>query len=421
MDEGKKKLIEHYTNILNAIQSDDYPKLKELSKQDAMNKTLQELRHIIPSIEENYLRKLFKEYLSALSNDQLNKILEKYNYEKVYSLEKDIRKYLSKYGTDLDKENYVSIRFQNRKIDIRAKQYAEFKHEEDMKRLLQDDSTNYFDELYSKNITPNTLNNWYERYCMLYIPEKQKKIELLRKIELYQHFYENKSLKRRKEYNGQQKIARQQRIILEILPEAKKLIEDLISSKKSRSLYCESNKISSTKIRENLKLIEEYDKKSYELYINQILQNEANENKNNAVLALQMESMIKNGIEEDGYTREFDIVDYYMITKRIPREFIKSAEEGLGSAVKISELKRLLNKVYTNVSPLKLDENEILNNKVLVSVDGQEREITQEEKKNMLKFLKDNDIPQTEYTYRIMQLRLINKLTGRNIKKRTYS
>lgn len=371
----------------------------------------------VDKIQEETLRKIFSQYLTALEKGNLSAFLENSMYKSISDLENDISKFINNYATKEEKRTYVSIKARNRQDEIRLYQNYRFKHAEEVETLLNGDNKTCLEIFYSKNISASELEVWCNRYCLLHNVTTEGKKKLQSQIQSYRDFCKAKAL----EKMDDKKILREQYVRTEVLPESKKLIEDLIVSKKSVDFYCKAKSINLSDIKRSLKLIEEYDYQAYQEYIKKIRENESDENKSIATLALQMESMIKNGIEEDGYTREFDIVDYYMITKRMPKEFIKLAEEGLGSAVKILELKGILNKVYTNVSPLKFDENEILNNKVSVYIDGEERVITQEEKMNMLKFLKDNDIPQTGYTYRIMQLRLINNLTGRNIKKRTYS
>ena len=125
---------------------------------------------------------------------------------------------------------------------------------------------------------------------------------------------------------------------------------------------------------------------------------------------------LMNGYEENGIKREFDIIDYYLITK-IPLPILYSlAEKKLPNkqSVKIKDMK---NKYIDSEKYNSLDEKSILEEKRIVGIkrdsngkmiEGSGREITSKEKERILNYLKKNEISINRMTYKAALNRYLN-------------
>ena len=199
------------------------------------------------------------------------------------------------------------------------------------------------------------------------------------------------------------------------------LIENIIKSGNSIYTYRKTHNIEEKEIEIILLRIKKYSLEMHNEYIELLNRNKTLESEKYAALALQMEKMIESGVDEQDYIREFDILDYYMIAKTDPKYFVTSASKSLEKESQILNLRVVLSKSYHFIKKAPFNEKKELNAQNRVLVNGEERLITKEEKQEFIDYLRDNDIPVTNYTYQTMKLRFINKLTGRNIKMKTYS
>ena len=173
--------------------------------------------------------------------------------------------------------------------------------------------------------------------------------------------------------------------------------------------YCLKYNIKKEKFDEYLKLIEEND---IELYNKYSAKQEFKRNQRYAKLCeknKKIVELIKNGIEEDGKIREFDLLDYYNNTKSSLNDFMTSLN-GLLTTEEYRIIKTFISKNQNDKGLTPFNINQLYNTKTVVGVnfdekgkiiEGSGREITKEEKQNIISYLNSRQIPITKITYNI--------------------
>ena len=174
--------------------------------------------------------------------------------------------------------------------------------------------------------------------------------------------------------------------------------------------FCLTNNITTTTFNQYIESIKELDTElynKYNCYINNI------HSKNFAILMSKVSNLIqliKNGIEENGKKREFNIVDYYKYTSLSFDELIRIVNGKINS----SDYRILRTFIAKHKNDKKLSPNDIhnlYNQKDMIGIEfdgngnvipGTGREITKEEKEKIIKYLKSNNIPITNKTYNII-------------------
>ena len=142
---------------------------------------------------------------------------------------------------------------------------------------------------------------------------EKKEDELRKKLKWYARY---KSEQRKLEREKHKDILKD---ILDIyqFEDAKKLIEDYLENNGNNSIdfYCKTVGIDKDEFNKDVEMIKEYSPELYERYFDKSQNIKAN--RYMALLAniKKLVDYIKNGIEEDGQRREFDVLDYYKVTK----------------------------------------------------------------------------------------------------------
>ena len=145
---------------------------------------------------------------------------------------------------------------------------------------------------------------------------------------LLQAVYSDEQRKKLKWYarykNEQRKLEREKRAdtlkdILDIyrFEDAKKLIVDYLDNNGNNSIdfYCKTVGITKNEFNKDVEMIKEYSPELYERYFNKAQSVSANRYMALLASIKKLVNYIKNGIEEDGVIREFDVLDYYKATK----------------------------------------------------------------------------------------------------------
>ena len=145
---------------------------------------------------------------------------------------------------------------------------------------------------------------------------------------LLQATYSDEQRKKLKWYarykNEQRKLEREKRAdtlkdILDIyrFEDAKKLIVDYLDNNGNNSIdfYCKTVGITKNEFNKDVEMIKEYSPELYERYFNKAQSVSANRYMALLASIKKLVNYIKNGIEEDGVIREFDVLDYYKATK----------------------------------------------------------------------------------------------------------
>ena len=180
--------------------------------------------------------------------------------------------------------------------------------------------------------------------------------------------------------------------------------------------YCNSINLDKKIFDKYLGLIKENDEKTYNEYI-QHEERIKNQIRDDLVSrTLKVIDMMKNGVVENGVKREFDLTDYY---RYLPLDFDKMLRI-VRDSINTEDYKNLGMYIGTIKNDKELSENEIngiYSMKTIVGVQfdeenkaipGTGREITVEEKQNIINYLKTNNIPVTNKTYNIIYRRWLS-------------
>lgn len=206
---------------------------------------------------------------------------------------------------------------------------------------------------------------------------------------------------------------------IEFLPDAIRLINKFIEDNINKGEFCQKNGIDLKYFDDCLYVLEKYNDELYLKYKEKI--NEQQKNRF-AVISENIRKIvecIKKGIQENDRIRDFDIIDYYLITKLNFYEI-----ERISKSILSSEEMRCLKTFITKNKMIKpIDVNQIMNEKNIVGVqtdekgnliEGTGREITVEEKQEVINYLHQNDIPINTKTYRVALKRYINNNLFKN-------
>lgn len=247
-------------------------------------------------------------------------------------------------------------------------------------------------------------------FCIVYFKDNYDEVEeiLKRKYSFYMNY--------KKKNDTKLEESRKEAELL-YLKHATEVIEGYVNSKFNNfNDYCKSIDVSLSQSRRYLEKV-----KANNIYLyNKFVYKEETIKKEifnyNLSLAKVILNNIENGIYENDKYREFDLIDYYLLTKVDRRQILKAIKEGLGSdyaKVFGSFMSRYPDSNIINERGIEkiLSERMIFGSKIDSEgriIPGSGREITNDEKLYILSFLKDNNIPLYEEVYRNALKRYLN-------------
>lgn len=257
------------------------------------------------------------------------------------------------------------------------------------------------------------INHNLKNFVVSYPISSELREDLFNKLKIY-HDYLKLNRDRVKE---EQKIKDKSQYVKENLATAVSIVINFINGKYDNTeKYCLDIQLEKTDFDKYLELVRQNDEQLYNKYLQHI---ESNKNKVYEDLlskALIVINLIKNGVEEKGAKRDFDLVDYY---KYLPLGFdrmLRIFRENLD----LDDYKLLSTYINKNKNDKELSDteiNNIYNMKTIVNVQldeenkvipGTGREITVEEKQNIVNYLRNNNIPVTNKTYNIIYRRWLS-------------
>ena len=116
--------------------------------------------------------------------------------------------------------------------------------------------------------------------------------------------------------------------------------------------------------------------------------------------AKMIADLIQTGIEnENGEIRQFDILDYYQIINISPKRLFDTTVDSLFECCSIEEIKSFNSFAIKSINDKKISVESILSIKHMLLVNGEIREVTDEEKLNVINFLISNKIRLTNDVY----------------------
>ena len=116
--------------------------------------------------------------------------------------------------------------------------------------------------------------------------------------------------------------------------------------------------------------------------------------------AKEIVKLLHIGVEtETGEMRQFNILDYYKITKISPKKLYEITAADLRKEYSDSEVKKFRSFVLRSLNDTKITARAIMEVKHSVIVNDELREITDSEKKGVIGYLKFNKLPWTSDMY----------------------
>ena len=245
------------------------------------------------------------------------KYLQKYFYDLGESVNRDMEKIIE-LVKKLGIKRHLIIKYYNGYVDVCEKREKDKWAERVLPKLVCSGSN---------SLSYNTLRE-------LSATEDEKEIiSILDNVpmtisRLLQATYSDEQRKKLKWYarykSEQRKLEREKRAdtlkdILDIyrFEDAKKLIVDYLDNNGNNSIdfYCKTVGITKNEFNKDVEMIKEYSPELYERYFNKAQSVSANRYMALLASIKKLVNYIKNGIEEDGVIREFDVLDYYKATK----------------------------------------------------------------------------------------------------------
>lgn len=176
-------------------------------------------------------------------------------------------------------------------------------------------------------------------------------------------------------------------------------------------------KIKDKENKDNYNKIKDKLENSYNEYVNNCCKTEEIKNKlnnpNNVHIhkscnTTEIKNLIINGIEEDGKIRDFELLDYFETTTLELKDFFDLVEKDLT----ISELKKIKSFVIKNMNIIKANQFTDVNKyKLSFLINNEVVEVTEEAKEAAISYLKENNIPVINMTYKQAVKRYMYKKT----------
>lgn len=215
---------------------------------------------------------------------------------------------------------------------------------------------------------------------------------------------EEKAIKKEERKNiFQEKRNEKDKSLLDI---ARKITIDFLNSGLSKKDYCILYNVDIKLFDKYIEVIEKLDRDLYDKY-NEYISAIMSENYKKILIKLNsIIKFIKNGVQiNKTEQRKFDLIDYYLITSIELDKMKQIAQKSLNS----DDYKTFVSFVRKNSSVGLKNTNAIGNYYSTLTKIG-DREISLEEKKSLIDYLKKNNIPINTLTISLIQKRYINGL-----------
>lgn len=203
--------------------------------------------------------------------------------------------------------------------------------------------------------------------------------------------FQRKAIKEAKALEAERIIQRK----MESDSEKRKLLKELFADNAAYSLeeFCESKGISIGKIRQAKSLIEEDEvlRQEYEQKISEL---RAGRNGSGGASIKDIYDSFVNGIvREDGTVREFNYLDYKLMTDMPIRKFLRIATGEFGEDLALKEF------VRRHQDLIKYNEECLLEEKYVIMVNGKPHEVTRDEKLAAFTFIREHNFPKEAKLY----------------------
>ena len=409
-----------YRYILNKFKVRSYEEYKKIEKE-------------IESYQNEYLEvpnpALLKYGIRSYSigrTEEERNITLKYIYEKFIESEGIVGELVSEFKLSPKQIGNYAAKYYEYNIENQNQEKKKF----DKKKAIYSYT---FDKLKEKNtkeeiislldscgISIKNLKSYINSYLIVYIKpntfEEYKKEEgtILKKLEIYSKYLSQKKEKE-KEKIEEEEIKQKEEDNLE---DAIKYISMFIDSKEFHSVkaFCSFIKINESTFNNYVNIIKNRNQELYEKYKETTERNIKQNFAINASIVRKIVSMLKNGIEENGVKRKFDILDYYQNTK-LSFDNLNKIAVRICSKQELNPLKRFIkdnSKYTTGVANI---EETIMKEKVEINhqldkngmpIPGTGEIFDDESKIKIINYLKENNIPLNMKTYTLARRRYTN-------------
>ena len=283
--------VENYKNEL-AIEREkrEFEKIKNVDK---YNITLKKALYI-PVIKKAYL-----DYKNGLSIDdicdQINGCADTF-YNDINFIKDEIDSEYRVFAQKLANYNYNKFLMKKYKIDLINYDYA------NIDDLCEHISSNY-------KGSPDMLCNNFETYIKMSKFVNEKQIKFIRWVEkVYTRYYEEKLENRRKERNDIK------------IKEAAQRVELYVVSNSSDDYDLK-------KLNQDISFLKKNNYPRLEIYLELISKKEFDKAKDVIETAKEMAILIENGIDMNGIKRNFDMIDYFLMTNLSFQQFLKIVKD----------------------------------------------------------------------------------------------
>ena len=265
------------------------------------------------------------------------------------------------------------------------------------------------------NFTANELRAAISDYIIVHQNNDDEKQRILK--EKLSEYTKYKSKQYKIEREKHEKIIREQEKLAK-LENAIKTIEWFISETHYNNTeeFCDDNIINREQFSYYVELVREKKPELYEKYLERKQQIQS---KSYAVITKDIKyivHLLKTGIEENGLVRQFDLIDYYLITKMDLNEINQIAKQILGPKDHklfkefIIKYLSLTKQNYKDIKDILSEKTEINCAKDTrgISIPGTGQVISQETKEKLINYLTINKIPVNRKTYTLVFRRYVN-------------
>lgn len=239
------------------------------------------------------------------------------------------------------------------------------------------------------------------------------KEQLEKKLDVYTKYLVEIKIQDKEEQRKEEEIQKREKALRKLAVVQPIINQFLEGNYEKINDFCVETKIPVDKFNECVELIKEYDSELCKKYTSYMASKQSKRFIILFTTAKKIIEMIKTGIDNNGVKREFDLVDYYEYTKLSFDELL-NITKGKLSPEDYKALRIFITKNKNDREMTTYDIANLYKNKVVVGVEFDKfgkvipntgREITLEEKKNIIGYLKRKNIPVTNKTYNIIYRR----------------
>lgn len=216
--------------------------------------------------------------------------------------------------------------------------------------------------------------------------------EIKHKIKMYLEYKMEQKNKEIEELNKKENA--------EKLPRAIKLISIFLNDRNNISIeeYCKIKNTSIDTFNEYVEILKNNDSELYYLYLKKIelLQNQTLNNNLEKIKLIIL--YIKNGIEEYGQVRDFDIIDYFTIFDIKLDKILKMAKDHFSKEDYIV-LAKFVDKNISGIKNSAIFVNQVMKDKIVIRNENKalrvftEEILEEETKKDIIDYLKEHNVP----------------------------